>query len=304
MHLQFNVDGSASYIDNRPDGDLTHVKPQQRPESPIFDAFSGTRSEGGHPVDLLPEADMISQVLADKDATTLRPAVDGTGMVLDAGSGDNTIIVTQEGDELTIQVGEETFTMSADQPLRINGGDGADYIQIDESVTGNVTVDGGAGDDLVFNAASGTVIGGGEGDDALVNLGGEGVTLLGGTGNDQVFSQGNGAQIDTFEGDDYVYAQGDELVANTGDGADSAFVYGDNNGVATGEGDDRIDVVGDGAVVTAGGGNDTVELEGDDFWVEAGLLGDGENISVVGTGSLIVNLPEEEIPAKDAEPLT
>jgi Ca2+-binding RTX toxin-like protein len=135
-------------------------------------------------------------------------AKDGTLIVKGGDHPDNVNVYVSAAKTLTVQEsgGKATdFVLSRVKRVVIRGGGGADYLNVDDSVSipaalygeaGSDILVGGNGDDMLFGGTGDDHLAGGLGDDLLVGaagddrlLGNEGSdTLGGGDGRDQVYS--------------------------------------------------------------------------------------------------------------------
>ena len=91
----------------------------------------------------------------------------------------------------------QVMSLANGTALQVFGGNGNDTILVDSSVTGGVTLDGGADNDLLVGGSGADNLAGGSGNDSLDGGDGED-TLAGGTGNDvYVFRNSTSNQMDT-----------------------------------------------------------------------------------------------------------
>ncbi|UWR21182.1 Hint domain-containing protein [Sulfitobacter sp. S190] len=191
---------------------------------------------------------------------TIDARADGSGLGIDAGNNDDTVMGGDGADLILGQGGNDSLTGGAGGDT-IAGGDGDDYIE------------GGAGDDVLTTGEGQDTLLGGDGDDTLSNSAGDD-SLVGGAGNDSITAtlgddtleggDGNdtldgGADDDRLEG-----GAGDDLI--TGGTGDDTFVY------AAGDGSDTITDFNTGNTGTLDDGdttnNDFIDLSGfyDDIW--------------------------------------
>lgn len=144
-----------------------------------------------------------------------------------AGDGNDSII--NRSSEVTINAGDGQDTIINYSPnVTISGDNGNDYIRVGD-IYGNgrrntldnfafvdggggndtiynifyySTIKGGAGDDYIYNSASNITINGGTGDDSITSSG-DNISITGGDGNDSIRNyQGQDATIDGGSGDD------------------------------------------------------------------------------------------------------
>ncbi|WP_168219023.1 calcium-binding protein [Limnoglobus roseus] len=173
------------------------------------------------------------------------------------------------------------FKLTTDiENVIVRAGDGNDRIEVAESMTTGLSVDGGLGDDTILGGGGNDLLYGNAGNDTIDGRGGNDTiygdgdngaapipivtvaaanegndTLQGGAGNDAIYGNGGQDRIDGGLLRDFVYGgKGNDILLNTGDG------FGDE--MDGGEDDDVI-VGGAGADLIRGGdGSDTV-LGGD-----------------------------------------
>jgi hypothetical protein len=122
------------------------------------------------------------------------PYMDGTQLRVTGSMFDDVITVSQTDSGLLVQDGSESYVMGgAYRSIRIEGGDGNDFITVDPSVTieavlyggaGDDTLAGGAGNDRLYAGAGKDVLNGGAGNDLLVAVGEQADRLAGGPGRD------------------------------------------------------------------------------------------------------------------------
>jgi phospholipase/lecithinase/hemolysin len=151
--------------------------------------------------------------------------LDGTQSVIHAGHGDNFIFAT---------------------PVN----------PANPALNGNYTIDGGAGDDIIFAGAGNVTVDGGSGDD-LIFAGSGNATLEGGSGADVLETNSTG--INTLIGGN----GGDALIANRaghntmlGGSGDDLFVFKENAGLANANGSFNFGH----EVVSGNGGHDTLRF--------------------------------------------
>jgi Ca2+-binding RTX toxin-like protein len=173
--------------------------------------------------------------------------VDGTGRLALTTSANDDIYRILPGDapgKIVIQTRGQQFDRSGVKTLAFDGQAGNDSIYIDPAVQllagGSISLNGGAGDDVLYGGAAPS-------------------TLIGGPGNDQLSAGTGPASLDGGDGDDILIGN---VAADTITGGLGADVLQGN------EGDDRLDA-GDGADFASGGpGND---------WISGGLGDDNLN---------------------------
>ena len=213
-----------------------------------------------------------------------QPAAQDNGYIWFWGTGGNdSILIHQNGDgSLTVSLNgrRTTFSQEEVQDLIIAGGAGNDVITADDSVTCNLMVDAGEGNDRVFTGRGDDQILGGSGDDYIdagagndsvdggdgnnVILGGEGDdNLFGGPGDDSIYGGDGSDYIDAGEGNDIIY----------GNNGDDQIVGGSGNDVIdAGDGDDWVDGGTGNDLIDGGSGNDVIRG------------GDGNDVLIGGDG--------------------
>lgn len=171
--------------------------------------------------------------------------------VVDLGSGDNKATVTQLPDgRVSVTADGTTVTLTAEQSRRvtIQGGDGADEIQVNGNVTADIRLEGGAGNDTLR---------GGDGKETLI--GGDGNDVItGGKGNDYI-SGGDGEDyLEGGEGDDVISGGKGRDTMYGLDGADVMLGGADQDYMDGGKGDDRVSGDDGNDVLFGGQGNDSI----------------------------------------------
>lgn len=120
--------------------------------------------------------------------------------------------------------------------------------------SGNNTIIGGNGNDIVYVYGKNNNVDTKGGNDIVVAVGNENI-INAGDGNNYVYAKGNSNKVTTGAGEDDVTIIGDFNELNTGDGADKAAFSGNNNIVSTGNGDDEIQFMGSNNTIDLGDGN-------------------------------------------------
>ena len=218
-------------------------------------------------------------------------------LVFDFGTGDNVIVFSDNGisDDnifrITSTNPNETYEYtSPSASLKINAGDGADVITLQEFETGSfaivinteggndtvdasaidvaVKVNGSGGNDTLTGGSANDTLNGGSGEDKLV----------GGPGNDKL--QGQGSSYDTLTG-----GEGDDTL-DGGDGYDRIFETADVNFTATdtsltGLGSDTLNNI---QLVQLFGGSSANTIDASAFTGRAFLNGSGGNDTLTGGG--------------------
>ena len=150
--------------------------------------------------------------------------VDGTLSVIDSDAANETVTISQSNGNISVTIDGTTTVFSASDVDEINVslGSGSDIVIIGSNILVPVTVDGGAGNDLLIGGGGRSVLLGGEGNDILWGGPGDDV-LLGGAGNDDLFGGGGndalvgGGGIDILSGgsgrDLLIGSQDEDLLA-------------------------------------------------------------------------------------------
>jgi Ca2+-binding RTX toxin-like protein len=168
--------------------------------------------------------------------------------------------------DVTVNGSLSTFTATDVKKVRINGGEKADTITIDETngaflyptfidaEAGNDVVTGGSGPEVIESGHGVDTITAGNGNDYVFGHGGDKITVgngndvvIGGdtasigddsitvgNGNDTVFGLAGGDTITLGSGNDNVYPSNDTI--NAGSGTDNIFEHADNNTINPGTG--------------------------------------------------------------------
>ena len=159
----------------------------------------------------------------------------------------------------------------------------------------NVTLDGGADDDRIYNTVSGggqspSIIGG-AGNDYIQNgyatdqLKANDATIDAGAGADNVDNYGDNALINLGDGNDSLYNVGDKATISAGAGADNISHFGDNSSIDAGAGDDTVGGYGNNITVRGGAGNDSIIANGNNDSVDSKILLD----DTIGTNYFRIN---------------
>lgn len=265
----------------------------------------------------------IEQILTGSGADTLSAGAATTGVVLDAGAGNDNVTGGTGDDSLTAGSGNDTLNGGLGSDT-LMAGDGADAVA---AGAGNDVVSGGSGNDTIYSADGDDSITGDDGNDSLfggtgndtINGGAGADTLMSGLGDDvlsggadqDLFVLTNGMGADTIFGGEAVTDGLDrdviDATALTGpvvvtytstesgtvtDGTDTISFWGIED-IRTNTANDSIDVTNsaNGANVEAGGGNDNVIGGRGDDTVDAGdgddavSGGDGNDTLIGGEGA-------------------
>ena len=147
--------------------------------------------------------------------------IDGTLHVVGDGATGDTVVVTVSGTNISVDSGSGAmlFNSSSVGELSIRTGGGNDVVLVSTDVTVPVTIDGGAGNDLLAGGGGRSVLIGGEGNDLLYGAGGDDV-LLGGVGNDLLFGGGGNDVLSGGDGVDIIDGSSGRDVVIGGLGSD------------------------------------------------------------------------------------
>ena len=178
--------------------------------------------------------------------------------------GDNDIRVSQRNDGMLVIESSLNGTVqntqvvdpSATDRIVINAGSGDDQIFIDDSVSANLLLAGGDGQDFIFGGGGNDIILGGDGAD-LIRAGAGSDIVIGGNGDDNIEGQSGGDILIGQQGDDYLSGdKGNDILLGS-EGEDTVY-GGENEDILMGQtGNDYLD---------AGQGDDlAVGGSGDDF---------------------------------------
>ncbi len=161
-------------------------------------------------------------------------------------------------------------------PIYYQDEDTGEYYWEDNEINSpnNSTIDGGEGNDLIYNDAVEVSINGGAGSDTIENRTSEiaveeedyefapnNSTLNGGDGNDSILNEGSDVLIYGGAGDDSISNNGSYSTINGGDGNDSILNEGSDVLINGGADDDTIQNNGENVLFTyaAGDGNDLIQ---------------------------------------------
>ena len=186
---------------------------------------------------------------------------------------------------------------------------------------GNVSIDGGAGDDSILNSSEYNkdgngwdnisdpiTLNGGEGNDSIYNNHSDSVTIDAGNGDNYIENRrdstnisictGNGSDtiedfynshvtINSGAGNDSIWNRSSITAINTGDGDDTVLNQESYVSIDGGNGNDFIDNGNANVSINAGTGNDTiVNILGDDSTIEAG---EGDDFIYNGSNKVTIN---------------
>ncbi|MBQ7502706.1 hypothetical protein IJT93_08345 [bacterium] len=208
--------------------------------------------------------------------------------VLKGNSSDNNILISQNknGIKVTVDGQSKTFSLTEAKKLIIDGGYGNDRIVCDSSVTANLHIVGGKGNDkIVMGKGNDTVIDNYGANDISGNAGNDtiianqkdylwysktntGNKLDGGAGNDYIEGGKGHDTINGGSGDDVIYGMdgNDKITGSIGSdyidggaGSDNINAGIGNDMVFGGKGNDTIDGGSGKDVIVGGAGKDTVK---------------------------------------------
>jgi Ca2+-binding RTX toxin-like protein len=167
---------------------------------------------------------VVAEVLESKVMLSAVSLEAGT-LTVDGNNRDNNIVVTQDADNVLVNVDGKlsTFDAALVTNLKINGGDSNDVLENRTNL--NAILNGGDGNDILRGGGGNDVLIGDNGKDILNDSGGNNV-LDGGNGNDTLQSVSSGRDVFIGgNGDDFIYAiVGEPNVAIGGNGNDSFIV--------------------------------------------------------------------------------
>jgi Ca2+-binding RTX toxin-like protein len=153
---------------------------------------------------------LLAAAHADLDAGVLTLSGGGQNDQIQV-SGDNTL--------LTVSFNKQTFDFNTADvtEIHIDGGNGNDWIWVDESVTVGAMINGGHGNDRVHGGGGDDTILGDKGNDRLSGGGGMD-TISGGGGNDWAWGDDGEDVVHGDHGNDHVFggAGNDELFGDVG----------------------------------------------------------------------------------------
>ena len=229
---------------------------------------------------------------------------------IDAGDGDNTVMVKGAAKVIT-GLGQDTITVDSDKlSSQIDSGEGNDVIQYrltnaeanglvnagnganTLTLSGNINVVTGSGpDEIIITDADGVTIQSASGDDRITftpsKTASKLSTIDSGDGNDVITAansnQVSGILIQAGEGDNSVTANLYDNKVMSGSGNDVIKVGGFISMVDSGAGDDRVSAAGRTATVNLGSGNNLATVSGSFVNVSAG---DGDD-RIAGLGGVV-----------------
>ncbi len=210
----------------------------------------------------------------------------GANVTIDAGKGNDYITDigniangTIKGVSINGGDGDDTV-WGVSGAVIILGGAGNDIIRNDAyRRETNITIDGGTGNDSIYNEGSNASIIGGEGDDSIYNNIASKVTIAAGNGDDSIFNTGSLAAIDASDGSDYIINQGDSVTVSGGDDNDTINNSGKNSYIDAGAGNDSIyNYVLNPSTIVGGAGNDIIRNNVSYNTLFKYTAGDGDDI--------------------------
>ena len=146
--------------------------------------------------DLAAQAAEVFTFGDDWGALDLRGDQDGAELVLDFSSVTKDLQFTVRADG-TVDISDGENTVSAANVERLVGGAGNDNFDESTTAIGDDTIDGGDGNDSIFDFSGTNTLRGGNGNDLMGGTG----TLYGGAGNDTFYFISSGPSADTLYGE-------------------------------------------------------------------------------------------------------
>src|SRR5438477_9001481 len=122
-------------------------------------------------------------------AANAAPSLDAGIMTLIGSNKNDVIHVSGDATQLTVSVGQQSFTFNTADvtEIDIDGGRGNDWIWVDDAVTANAVIHGGDGNDHLYGGGGNDTINGDRGNDRIYGGAGND-TINGDAGNDWVFA--------------------------------------------------------------------------------------------------------------------
>ena len=189
----------------------------------------------------------------------LQSVVDDLSKVITLTEGDDTRNNTLEGATIVALGGNDSIYNSGTN-VSINGGAGIDTLYNMQGAS--VTMSGGDDDDeLHNNSGNYFVMDGGSGNDYFNNYKGQHGVIFGGDDDDSINNQGSNVTISGGAGDDTVWNWNASVSIAGNDGTDTLWSNGDNVTLNGGKGNDSLYNRGGSNVLfqyQTGGGNDTI----------------------------------------------
>ena len=194
-----------------------------------------------------------------------------SNVTINAQSGNDEIY--NGGSKVLINVGDgySKYVYNYGANTTINGGAGENCIY-NYSSGDSVTINTGASGDAIGNHASNVLINSGDGNDRITvgsSSDNENVTVNAGAGNDNItnYYGSTNVSINGGSGDDYIdnWSGGDSVTIDGGAGDDYIKNSGDSISIDGGDGDDDIYNMGDNVTISGGIGNDLISLYSDSY---------------------------------------
>ena len=254
------------------------------------DGMFGTKRSGTTPVDIVTPT-LIQWSFDDDTESNIAPGDTG---------GPNFV---QIGTELFV-AGISSFNSQANAAI----GDVASATRVDAYATwvdfvlgtpgtsnrqGNLTIDGGDGDDTLNGADGNDTINGGDGHDTVLSWIGDDV-IDGGDGNDTIDAHDGADSVFGGDGADSIAAGSGDDTANGGVGNDTVIGEGGNDSLFGGGDDDTV--LGDGERATAPGDDTIFGNSGDDILIGGG----GNDVIDGGDGADLLDSGDQSLSISDA----
>lgn len=166
----------------------------------------------------------------------------------------------------------------------LNGNNDADYIL--NYAAFNVSIDGGSGDDTIYNSGAFASINGGAENDTIYNSAGY-ASISGGAGSDTIYSEGQNNVINGGDGADEIDNRGDYSTVVGGADNDVIRSYGAGSSLNGGSGADSIISYGTDATLEGGGGNDTLTGSSNADVIVFGTGGGADVVTNFGTNDTL-----------------
>ena len=216
--------------------------------------------DAGEGADLITNIGSNSTILGGAGNDSINSG--GENVSIDAGAGAD--LIANEGADSTILggAGADSIANTVASNVMIDGGDEADALA--NSDGSNVSILGGAGDDTIENVGGlKASILGGAGDDSIYNdAASSEVSIDAGAGNDIIDDFASFVYINGGAGSDSISTAGEVMNVTIDGGADDDFIY--NYEMATaisidaGAGNDTISNYGSNVTILGGAGNDSI----------------------------------------------
>lgn len=198
---------------------------------------------------------------------------------LTATQNNDVIEVFESATTLTVSINgvAEDFNVGDFEALVVNAGEGNDVLV--RTGLGNtvVTLNGGAGDDVLRGGVGTDILIGGWGNDSITG-GGDADQIFGGTGNDTISSESGNDYVEGGAGDDLIYGGDGADTIHGQEGNDRLFGHADNDTIFGGTGNDELHGSHGDDTLWGGDGDDLLSgLSGQDI-----LHGEGGNDTIYG----------------------